>query len=67
MPSTAFLPLQPSPGQPVEALPTLVATLRSWSFRDKGSGPLWDGRTWVEPNADERERIMGYPTGSHPP
>jgi site-specific DNA-cytosine methylase len=50
------------PGKPMEALPTLVAYPASRAFRDGKSGMVWDntqGRL-VEPNADERERALGY-------
>jgi hypothetical protein len=53
-------------GEPWRALPTLVSFARSYAFKDNGSGLLWDSTThdMVEPNADERERAMGFPTGT---
>jgi hypothetical protein len=57
-------------GQPMQAVPTLIATQGSWRHRDGGPGMVWDpylqGRTlgaWAELNPDERERAMGYGTG----
>ena len=57
----------------LEALPTLVAYVGSRAFRVRGGVPgkgmLVDegakpgGGQHVEPNPDERERIMGYATG----
>jgi hypothetical protein len=48
--------------------PTLVATEESYAFRQDeegrpGQGMVYDRqlRGWVEPNNDERERIMGLP------
>ena len=58
-------------GEPLQAFPTLVATPSSYAFRfqapDKpGPGMVYDRnvREWQEPNADERERIMGMLPGS---
>jgi hypothetical protein len=52
-------------GQPLCALPTLMAKQRSFAFREGGPGMIWSqGSTLVEPNADERERIMGFPPGA---
>jgi transposase InsO family protein len=57
-------------GQPMQCLPTLVATLGSYAFRNGGPGLVHDGDlaagqgNWVEPNPDERERAMGYDTGT---
>ncbi|PTQ44536.1 hypothetical protein MARPO_0020s0163, partial [Marchantia polymorpha] len=52
-------------GQPRMALPTLVSYPASNAYRDGGPGPLWDStlHQLVEPNADERERAMGFLTG----
>jgi transposase InsO family protein len=56
-------------GQPMQAVPTLMATQGSWRHRDGGPGMIWDpnlmGRAgaWAELNPDERERAMGYDTG----
>jgi hypothetical protein len=51
--------------------PTLVATEESYAFRLDKKGRPRQGmvhdqqlRGWVEPNNDERERIMGLPAGS---
>ena len=54
------------PGELRAALPTLMATTRSYAFRDDGPGEILDTATGsvTEPNADERERAMGYRTGT---
>ena len=57
-------------GKPLAALPTLVSYPSSRAFRDGKSGMVWDaskGRL-EEPNPDERERALGYVTGTtdHP-
>ncbi|KIY96367.1 hypothetical protein MNEG_11595 [Monoraphidium neglectum] len=53
------------------ALPTLMATQRSYSFRDGKAGCIYQAGTHPlqladppEPNADERERALGYETGA---
>lgn len=53
-------------GQPRAALPTLLSFPGSHAFRDGGPGLLWDSQLQqlVEPNADERERAMGFITGT---
>ena len=58
-------------GEPMRAFPTLVATPSSYAFRfqgpdQPGPGMVYDRnlREWQEPNADERERIMGMLPGS---
>lgn len=53
-------------GEPRRALPTLVSYARSYAFKDNGPGLVWDSlaQEMVEPNADERERAMGFPTGT---
>jgi hypothetical protein len=53
-------------GEPRRALPTLVSFVRSYAFKDNGPGLVWDSTTqeMVEPNADERERAMGFSTGT---
>jgi hypothetical protein len=53
-------------GEPRRALPTLVSFACSYAFKDNGQGLVWDSATqeMVEPNADERERTMGFPTGT---
>ena len=52
--------------EPLSALPTLVARRLSHAFRPgcKGSILIADTAQWDEPNADERERAMGYQTGA---
>ncbi|OAE30427.1 hypothetical protein AXG93_2121s1000 [Marchantia polymorpha subsp. ruderalis] len=52
-------------GQPRMALPTFVSYPTSHAYRDGGHGLLWDSTVHqlVEPNADERERAMGFMTG----
>jgi site-specific DNA-cytosine methylase len=56
-------------GKPLRALPTLVSYPASRAFRNGKSGQIVDcqGRL-VEPNPDERERALGYTTGTtaHP-
>jgi len=53
-------------GEPRRALPTLVSFARSYAFKDNGPGLVWDSlsQEMMEPNADERERAMGFPTGT---
>jgi hypothetical protein len=53
-------------GEPCRAFPTLVSFARSYAFKDNGPGLIWDSITqeMVEPNADERERAMGFPTST---
>ena len=50
----------------VEALPTLVSFPSSNAYRDDRPGMLLDAATGnlVEPNPDERERLLGYLTGT---
>ncbi|CAK9260459.1 unnamed protein product [Sphagnum jensenii] len=52
-------------GQPRMALPTFVSFPASHAYREGGPGLVWDTclQQLVEPNADERERAMGFPTG----
>ena len=52
--------------QPRLALPTLVSFPQSFAFRDGGPGMVFDAntRTLEEPCADERERAMGFLTGT---
>lgn len=57
-------------GQQLEALPTLVSFVKSRAFCVQSDGTVPRGMLfvtatgeWVEPNPDERERIMGYQTG----
>jgi transposase InsO family protein len=58
-------PCNSNPAQ-VEALPTLVSYPQSNNFREKHAGVLFDSNnsTYTEPNADERERLLGYDTGT---
>jgi hypothetical protein len=53
-------------GEPQKALSTLISFARSYVFKDNGPGLVWDSTTqeMVEPNVDERERAMGFPTGT---
>jgi hypothetical protein len=53
-------------GESRRAFPTLVNFARSYAFKDNGPGLVWDSimQEIVEPNADERERAMGFPTGT---
>jgi hypothetical protein len=53
-------------GEPRRALPMMVSFAHSYSFKDNGPGLVWDSTTqeMVEPNAEERERAMGFPTGT---
>jgi hypothetical protein len=62
----AHLALVNRKGEPQRALPTLVSFARSYAFKDNRPGLVWDSTTqeMVEPNADERERAMGFPTGT---
>ncbi|CAM6115131.1 unnamed protein product [Calypogeia fissa] len=52
-------------GQLRAALPTLLSAPASYAYRDAGPGLVWDTgvQQLVEPNADERERAMGFSTG----
>jgi hypothetical protein len=60
----AFYPMNVA-GRPIRVFPTLVAFRRDEEGRP-GQGMMYDRqlRGWVEPNNDERERIMGLPAGS---
>ncbi|OAE20926.1 hypothetical protein AXG93_3256s1730 [Marchantia polymorpha subsp. ruderalis] len=51
-------------GQPRMTFPTLVSYAESHAYRDGGPGLLWDSTVHqlMEPNADERERAMGFMT-----
>jgi hypothetical protein len=51
-------------GQPRMALPTLVSFPTSHAYREGGPRLVWDIclQRLVEPNADEKERVMGFPT-----
>jgi hypothetical protein len=53
-------------GESRRAFPTLVSFAYSYAFKDNGPGLVWDSimQEMVEPNADERERAMGFPTGT---
>ncbi len=47
------------------ALPTFVSFPTSHAYREGGPGLVWDtcSQWLVEPNADERECVMGFPIG----
>ncbi len=51
-------------GQPRMALPTFVSFPVSHVYKEGGFGLVWDTclQRLVEPNIDERERAMGFPT-----
>ena len=53
-------------GQPMHALPTLMATVQSYAFRGEGAGTVWDGQlgAWTEPTVRERELALGYGPGA---
>ena len=53
-------------GQKRRALPTFVSFPNSQAYRLGKAGMLWDNRKqeWDVPNADERERAMGFRTGT---
>jgi hypothetical protein len=53
-------------GIPQGALPTFVTYPRSFAFQSRGPDMVWDSKsqTYDEPTADERERAMGFPTGT---
>lgn len=55
-------------GEPRRALPTFVSFSKSYAFRGDGPGTILDtsGTEYItgEPNADERERAMGFLTGT---
>ena len=55
-------------GEPREAFPTFLSFARSYAFCGDGPGTLVDTSTTDyttdEPNADERERAMGFATGT---
>ena len=53
-------------GQPLSALPTIVAYPQSHAFRPGQPGAVWDSSTeqWTEPTADECELAMGYQQGT---
>jgi hypothetical protein len=52
-------------GQPRMALSTFVSFPASHAYKEGGPGLVWDTclQRLVEPNIDERERVMGFPTG----
>ncbi len=52
-------------GQPRMALPTFVSFPTSHAYREGGPELVWDTSSqWlVEPIADERKHVMGFPTG----
>ena len=53
-------------GFPRGAFPTLMCYPRSFAFRAGGPGMVWDAtsQSYEEPSADERERAMGFLTGT---
>jgi hypothetical protein len=53
-------------GSPRATLPTIVSFTASHAYQQGGSGLVWDEKLHqlVEPNADERECAMGFPTGT---
>jgi hypothetical protein len=53
-------------GEPRRAFPTLVSFAHLYAFKDNGPGLVWDSITqeMMEPNVDEHERAMGFPTGT---
>ena len=53
-------------GQPRTTFPTLMAFKGSRAFRPTKPGSIYDAnmQAWTEPDADERELIMGYEVGS---
>ena len=53
-------------GEPRRILPMLVSFACSYVFKDSGLRLLWDSLTqeMVEPNADERERAIGFLIGT---
>jgi hypothetical protein len=61
-------PMYPCNADPtrVEALPTLVSYPHSNNYRGQKAGVLYDATisSNTEPNADERERLLGYETGT---
>jgi hypothetical protein len=54
------------PGQPRRVLPTIMSFPLSRAFRPGKPGSLFDTNTqqWDEPNAEEREAVMGYDVGA---
>ena len=53
-------------GAPLRAFPTFMTFPQSFAFRDRGPGMVWDDhtKTNTEPLVDERERAMGFRTGT---
>jgi hypothetical protein len=51
-------------GQPKMALPTFVSFPTSHAYREGGPELVWDtsSQRLVEPNINEKERVMGFPT-----
>jgi hypothetical protein len=51
-------------GQPRMALPTFLSFPTSHAYREGGPGLVWDtcSQWLVEPNVNEREHAMGFPT-----
>jgi len=52
-----------TPGQPMQALPTLVSYVGSRAFTGSMPGMIWDAniQQLTEPTVTEREQILGYP------
>jgi hypothetical protein len=52
-------------GQPRMALPTFVSFPTSHAYKEGGPGLVWDTclQRLVDPNANEREHVMGFPIG----
>jgi hypothetical protein len=52
-------------GQPRMALPTFVSSPASHAYREGGPELVWDtcSQQLMEPNADEKEYVMGFPIG----
>jgi len=52
-------------GQPRLALLTFVSFPTSHAYREGGPGLVWDtcSQQLVKPNVDEKEHVMGFPTG----
>jgi hypothetical protein len=46
-------------GEPMRALPTLMATVRSYAFRGEGQGVIWDRNLQAEDGAHARGEGAG--------
>jgi hypothetical protein len=51
-------------GAPLAVFPTLVNFRGSHAFQNQGTSMVWDEKkhTFEKPNANERERILGFCT-----